>query len=209
MNELQELVELADSGDIKAQEKVAVAYLKGNGVEKDINKAIELLKKSAENGSGMCNYQLGKIYESGNGVDINMETAISYYKKSAELGYANAQNVLKKMEQSTKIADVNSTTKGSGYIPPSVPSSSIPKMGETQSANVQQKSKVVAALLAFLIGSLGIHNFYLGNTKKGIIQLIITITLIGAPISQIWALIEFFMILTGNINCDSNGYSLK
>jgi TM2 domain-containing membrane protein YozV len=33
------------------------------------------------------------------------------------------------------------------------------------------KSKIVAALLAFFLGNLGIHSFYMGNKKKGFIQL--------------------------------------
>lgn len=37
------------------------------------------------------------------------------------------------------------------------------------------KSKVVAALLAFFLGTLGIHRFYLGYKKQGFIQLGLTI----------------------------------
>lgn len=39
------------------------------------------------------------------------------------------------------------------------------------------KSKIVAALLAFFLGSFGIHSFYMGNKKKGFIQL--GISLVG------------------------------
>mgnify|MGYP001809727125 CR=1 FL=1 len=34
------------------------------------------------------------------------------------------------------------------------------------------KNKIVAALLAFFLGSLGIHKFYLGKTNAGIIMLV-------------------------------------
>jgi TM2 domain-containing membrane protein YozV len=37
------------------------------------------------------------------------------------------------------------------------------------------KSKIVAALLAFFLGNLGVHSFYMGNKKKGFIQLGATI----------------------------------
>ncbi len=33
------------------------------------------------------------------------------------------------------------------------------------------KSKIVAALLAFFLGGFGVHSFYMGNKKKGFIQL--------------------------------------
>ena len=45
------------------------------------------------------------------------------------------------------------------------------------------KQWIVAVLLAFFLGTLGIHNFYLGYTTKGIIQLVLTITVIGIFVS--------------------------
>ena len=73
------------------------------------------------------------------------------------------------------------------------------------------KQWIVAVLLAFFLGALGIHNFYLGYTGKGIIQLILTITVICAPVSAIWALIEFIMILarSGDYATDAQGQPLQ
>ena len=77
--------------------------------------------------------------------------------------------------------------------------------------NTSSRSKVAAAILAFLLGFVGIHNFYLGNTVKGFIQLAITACtcFCGFPISWLWAVIEGFMILFGNINTDVDGKFLK
>ena len=73
------------------------------------------------------------------------------------------------------------------------------------------KSKLVAGLLAIFIGSLGIHNFYLGNNGKAIAQLLLTLLSCGVfgVFSGIWALIEAVMIFTGSINTDANGIPLK
>ena len=73
------------------------------------------------------------------------------------------------------------------------------------------KQWIVAVLLAFFLGALGIHNFYLGYTGKGIIQLILTITVICAPVSAIWAFIEFIMILarSGDYATDAQGQPLQ
>ena len=73
------------------------------------------------------------------------------------------------------------------------------------------KQWIVAVLLAFFLGGFGGHNFYLGYTTKGIIQVILTITLIGAPISGIWAFIEFIMILarSGSYAYDAQGQPLQ
>lgn len=59
------------------------------------------------------------------------------------------------------------------------------------------KSKATAGVLAILLGTLGIHNFYLGYTGKGIAQLLITVLSFGilAFVSSIWGVIEGIMIL--------------
>lgn len=75
----------------------------------------------------------------------------------------------------------------------------------------EQKSKLVAGILGILLGSVGAHNFYLGNTGKAVAQLLISLLTCGAcaPISAIWGLVEGIMILTGSIDKDSKGIPLK
>lgn len=70
------------------------------------------------------------------------------------------------------------------------------------------KSKVTAALLAFFLGALGIHNFYLGFKGKAIAQLLITLLSAGtlAWVSYLWAFIEFILILSGKIAKDASGH---
>ncbi|MDO4900916.1 NINE protein [Actinomyces sp.] len=51
-----------------------------------------------------------------------------------------------------------------------------------QGGYVEPKSKVAAALLAFFFGFFGIHNFYRGQTRNGVIHL----CLIGAAIVLIF-----------------------
>ncbi len=70
-----------------------------------------------------------------------------------------------------------------------------------------QKSKMVAGLLGLFLGAYGIHNFYLGNTKKGIIQIVVTIVTCG--IGGLWGVIEGIMILCGKVTTDFNGVPLK
>lgn len=75
------------------------------------------------------------------------------------------------------------------------------------------KSKVVAGILGILLGSLGIHNFYLGYTTKGIIQIVLTVAGfltcgITSAASAVWGLVEGILILVGNINKDANGNPL-
>ena len=74
-------------------------------------------------------------------------------------------------------------------------------------AGGEQKSKLAAGLLGLFLGGWGIHNFYLGFTNKGVIQIIVTIVTCG--IGAIWGFIEGIMILAGSINVDANGVPLK
>ena len=75
---------------------------------------------------------------------------------------------------------------------------------------MEQKSKMTAGLLAIFLGWLGIHNFYLGNKKRAIIQLLISVCscFFLSPVSSIWGIIEGVQILTGKITTDADGNPL-
>ncbi len=72
------------------------------------------------------------------------------------------------------------------------------------------KSAVAAGILGIFLGSLGVHNFYLGYTGKAVAQLLITLLSCGilSFVSAIWGLIEGILLLTGSINRDGQGYLL-
>ena len=83
--------------------------------------------------------------------------------------------------------------------------------GPSVPAGYEQKSKMAAGLLGIFLGSLGVHNFYLGNTGKALAQLLISILTcgVGATVSGIWGLIEGIMIRTGSIKTDGMCVPLK
>jgi TM2 domain-containing membrane protein YozV len=70
----------------------------------------------------------------------------------------------------------------------------------------QPKQKIVAGILGILLGGLGVHSFYLGNSKKGIIQLVLSVVTCG--LLGLWGLVEGIMILIGNVNTDAYGVPL-
>ncbi len=85
-------------------------------------------------------------------------------------------------------------------------------LGQDQSiGGSMQKSKLAAGLLGIFLGSLGVHNFYLGYTGKAIAQLLISLLTcgFGAVASGIWGLVEGILILTGSISKDAKGIPLK
>lgn len=92
--------------------------------------------------------------------------------------------------------------------------------GQMNPALVRPKSHAAAALLAFFLGSLGVHNFYLGHNGRGAIQLVmwlvslltvvVFIGVLGFMVVGIWAFIEFLLILfrSGSYGYDSRGIPL-
>lgn len=66
---------------------------------------------------------------------------------------------------------------------------------------VSDKQKVVAALLCFFLGGLGVHRFYTGHVGMGILYLL-TLGLFG-----IGVFVDFVLILCGNMK-DKQGRPL-
>jgi TM2 domain-containing membrane protein YozV len=64
----------------------------------------------------------------------------------------------------------------------------------------QAKSKIAAGLLGIFLGGFGVHRFYLGFTRIGIIQIVVTIFTCG--IGSLWGFVEGILYLVG-----SNGYT--
>jgi len=67
-----------------------------------------------------------------------------------------------------------------------------PNCGARQMDTMSSKSRLTAALLAFFLGGIGAHKFYLGQTGLGIVYLLFFWTFIPAFI----AFIEFIIYLT-------------
>lgn len=78
-----------------------------------------------------------------------------------------------------------------------------------------QRSAYIAAILAFALGFVGIHNFYLDKKNRALIQLLVSI--IGMVFTfglsviamEVWAIIEGVRILKGEINTDGTGALIK
>jgi len=58
-----------------------------------------------------------------------------------------------------------------------------------------ERDKLIAAMLAFLLGPLGIHRFYLGRVGSGIAMLLLSCTVIGLFVTVPWALIDMIRYL--------------
>ena len=86
-----------------------------------------------------------------------------------------------------------------------------PQTGIDPPPGYVQRSRIAAGILAILLGTYGLHSFYLGNTSRGLIQLLLSLLTcgIGAIVMAIWGILDGIKILDGRINTDANGVYLK
>lgn len=85
--------EAADAGDAGAAYRVGATYLDGSSVERDIEKAMVWLVRSAEMGEPRAMGDLGGAYDWGLGeaVPADREKAAEWYEKGAMRGHAASQ----------------------------------------------------------------------------------------------------------------------
>lgn len=78
---------------------------------------------------------------------------------------------------------------------------SLKKQGQFLEGNLGGQSKLVIAIVCFFLGGIGIHNFMMGETKKGIVKII---GAFACGISGILALIDLIKILLDKYTVDPN-----
>ncbi len=87
----QEQLEKAVSGDHRAQYRLGLAYLRGNGVKKDLRKARIWLEKAAEHGNARALYKLGMLHVSRRYGMYNPASAFRYFRQGAAKKHAESQ----------------------------------------------------------------------------------------------------------------------
>ncbi len=75
------------------------------------------------------------------------------------------------------------------------------------------KFRILAGILSFLLGWLGVSRFYLGFYSIGIAQIVFTtITMMagfGVGLGVVWGFMEGFLLFTGHMHKDGKGRPLK
>jgi hypothetical protein len=69
------------------------------------------------------------------------------------------------------------------------------------------RSRLAAGLLGIFLGSIGVHSFYLGRTKRGVVQIIVSLITLGA--GGLWGFIEGIVIIADGNWKDSQDRPLK
>ena len=90
-NAKDNILELANEGDVFAQTNAAWGYREGYGTAVDDLEAVKWVQKAAKQGLARAQYDLGRMYRNGTGVEQSDENAAEWVLKAAEQGLASAQ----------------------------------------------------------------------------------------------------------------------
>ena len=88
---LQSLEGRAANGNEKAQLKLAIMYLHGEGVTADTDKAMHYYRMAAERDIAFAQHRLARLYLDGDYVKADPQKALDWLLRSANLGYLQAQ----------------------------------------------------------------------------------------------------------------------
>lgn len=86
-----ETKQLAMDGVADAQYNLGHMYEVGQGVEANLEEAVQWYRKAAEQGNARAEIRLGLMHLNGEGVEKDAVKAAEYLTKAAEKGYAEAQ----------------------------------------------------------------------------------------------------------------------
>ena len=91
---LHKTIALADAGDARAQARLALAYLRGQGSAADANAALLWCMSAAKAGNPVAEYLLGALYQQGDHVPADPATAVQWFSRAAEKGNLKAMHNL-------------------------------------------------------------------------------------------------------------------
>ncbi len=95
----EEIKQMAENGDAKAQAKLASMYLLGwQGFEQNEELAAQWMKKAADQGVIDAQVVMGALYDRGMGVAANRDTATKWYEKAAAQGHGTSLAILGRNE---------------------------------------------------------------------------------------------------------------
>ena len=91
---LARTIALADYGDARAQSKLALAYLRGQGVDSDPSAALRWSAAAAKAGEPVAQYLLGALYQQGDKFKADPALAFAWFASAAAKGNLKAMHNL-------------------------------------------------------------------------------------------------------------------
>ncbi len=91
---LAQTIASADFGDAKAEARLALAYLRGQGVARDASAALRWSAAAAQAGQPVAEYLLGALYSQGEAVKADPSRAVAWFALAANKGNLKAMHNL-------------------------------------------------------------------------------------------------------------------
>ena len=93
-DELKQLRQKGEQGDVRAQFELGFMYFTGDRVGQNFAEAAKWWRRAAEQESPLAQLNLGAMYQKGVGVPRDDVQAVQWFRKAAEQGDATAENNL-------------------------------------------------------------------------------------------------------------------
>lgn len=91
------LIQASEQNHAGSLSRLSRMYLRGDGVPKDVTKAIELIERMGGIGAMYDGVVVGRLYEEGRELPRDMATALAWYRKGAKFGSTEAQSALARL----------------------------------------------------------------------------------------------------------------
>ncbi len=88
------MVARADSGDVRAQSGLALAYLRGENIQTDARAALHWAEQAGKAGDPLGQYLVGTLYHQGEGVAVDYKSAFRWFAAAARRGNIKAMHNL-------------------------------------------------------------------------------------------------------------------
>ena len=133
-----------DANDANAQVLVGIHYLDGDGVERDMERGIELVRSSAQAGLGYGQYIYGRLHHFGGGsIQKDLKQAEYWMQKAIENGWKDADRELEEIRQELAEKNISERSKKS--------SKKIDKKSSKKSGKSKGIVPLVFCILVFLL----------------------------------------------------------
>lgn len=93
----ENLIAEAEAGDATAQFSLGFMFHSGQGISKNIDKAVQWYAQAAEQGLTEAQFRMGVLNDYGKEIGENNSQAFKWYKEAALQGHAESQALLGKM----------------------------------------------------------------------------------------------------------------
>ena len=94
VQDIDQLRQAAEQGDVEAQFQLGGMYSRGEGVPEDDREAVKWYRKAAEQEHASAQYNMGVMYHDGEGVPEDYREAMKWYRKAAEQEGASPEYVI-------------------------------------------------------------------------------------------------------------------